>query len=122
MRCEDGADAYQLMLSSLGALDVVHLGLGPDGHTASLFPESPGLDADPGRLVVRNRDPLGNNPLPRMTLTFAGIARAKLVVVTVAGEEKRDAFTAIRGGADLPGGRIGGEQVVWLVDHAAAGE
>ena len=122
MRCDDGADAYQLLLSSLGALDVVHLGLGPDGHTASLFPGSPALDADPGRLVVHNEDPSGNNPLPRMTLTFAGIERARLAVVTVAGESKREAFRAIRDGADLPGARIRAEQVVWLVDRAAAGE
>jgi 6-phosphogluconolactonase len=122
MRCEDGDDAYQLLLSSLGTIDVVHLGLGPDGHTASLFPGSPALDADPGRLVVRNEDPTGNNPHPRMTLTFAGIERAALAVVTVAGASKREAFTAIRDGADLPGARIQAERVVWLVDHAAAGE
>ena len=92
MFCEEGPDPYQLRLGELGQLDVVHLGLGADGHIASLFPGSPGLDADPGRLVVMNEDPSGRNPHPRMTLTFAGIARARLVLVTVAGEAKRDAL------------------------------
>ena len=121
MRCEDDDDAYHLLLSTLGTIDLVHLGLGADGHTASLFPGSPALEADPGRLVVRNQDPTGTNPYERMTLTFAGIERARLAVVTVAGAEKREAFTAIRDGADLPAARIRAEEVVWLVDHAAAG-
>src|SRR3546814_10461925 len=67
MFCTEGADPYQLRLGEVGRLDVVHLGLGPDGHTASLFPGSPGLDADPGRLVVMNTDPSGSNPHDRMT-------------------------------------------------------
>src|SRR3954470_1850475 len=92
MRCDEGPDPYQLRLGELGRIDLVHLGLGPDGHTASLFPGSDGLDADPGRLVVMNEDPSGRNPHQRMTLTFAGIARARLVLVTVSGEAKADAM------------------------------
>ena len=121
MRCDEGADSYQLRLGDLGRLDVVHLGLGPDGHTASLFPQSPALDADPGRLVTMNEDPLGNNPLPRMTLTFSGIARARLVLVTVEGEEKREALQRVRDGDDVPAAHIAAEKVIWLVDPAAAG-
>ena len=52
MRCDEGADPYQLRLGELGRIDVVHLGMGADCHTASLFPGSAGLDADPGRLAV----------------------------------------------------------------------
>jgi 6-phosphogluconolactonase len=123
MRCEEGADPYQLRIGELGKFDLVHLGLGPDGHTASLFPGSPALDADPGRLVVMNDDPSGHNPLSRMTLTFTGIARARLVLVTVSGEEKREALARVRGDdPDCPGAHIRADRVVWLVDPAAAGD
>ncbi len=122
MRCAEGPDPYQLRVGDLGRIDLVHLGMGADGHTASLFPESAALDADPGRLVAMNDDPLGNNPYPRMTLTFAGIARAALAVVTVTGEEKAPALAAIARGERLPASRIASEQVIWLVDEAAASQ
>jgi 6-phosphogluconolactonase len=123
MRCEEGSEPYQLRVGELGRFDLVHLGLGPDGHTASLFPESPALHADPGRLVVLNEDPLGHNPHQRMTLTFEGIARARLVVVTVEGESKRDAFARVRAGdPTAPASHVSAARVLWLVDPAAAGE
>jgi 6-phosphogluconolactonase len=122
MRCEEGPDPYQLRLGELGRIDLIHLGLGPDGHTASLFPGSPALDADPGRLVVMNDDPSGRNPYRRMTLTFAGIERARQVLVTVAGKEKREALARVAAGDDLPGARIRGERVLWIVDPEAAGD
>lgn len=120
MRCDEGADPYQLRVGELGRFDVVHLGLGPDGHTASLFPGSPALDADPGLLVVMNVDPTGANPYPRMTLTFSGLARARLALFTVMGEDKRDAMQRVFDGDDVPAARVRAEQVVWLVDPAAA--
>jgi 6-phosphogluconolactonase/glucosamine-6-phosphate isomerase/deaminase len=122
MRCGDGADPYQLRLGTLGRFDVVHLGVGPDGHTASLFPGSPALEADPGRLVVMNEDPTGNNPHQRMTLTYAGIARARLVLVTVCGQEKQAVMARIAAGDDLPACHIRADQVLWLVDRDAAGD
>ena len=122
MFCDEGPDPYQLRLGELGKLDVVHLGLGPDGHTASLFPGSAGLDADPGRLVVANEDPTGRNPHQRMTLTLAGIARARLALVTVAGEAKRAALDRVRAGdPTCPGARVNADRVVWIDDHAAVG-
>ena len=120
MRCEEGPDPYQLKVGELGRFDVVHLGLGPDGHTASLFAGSPAMDADPGRLVALNEDPSGSNPHRRMTLTLSGIARARLAVFTVAGEEKRGALRRIIDGEDLPAARVRADRVVWLVDPTAA--
>ena len=120
MRCAEGPDPYQLRLGDLGRIDLVHLGMGADGHTASLFPHSAALDADPGRLVAMNDDPLGGHPHARMTLTFAGIARAQLAVVTVSGREKAEALAAVAAGEDLPAARIDAEHVRWLVDGDAA--
>ena len=120
MRCQEGPEPYQLRLGEMGRIDVVHLGMGPDGHTASLFPGSPALDADPGVLVTMNEDPSGRNPFKRMTLTYSGIARGRLVIFTVAGESKREAMQAVYDGADLPAARVTADQVIWLVDPAAA--
>lgn len=115
---EDAALAYDELVRAAPPIDIVHLGLGPDGHTASLFPDSPTLD-EAERFVVAAGD--SAHPHPRLTFTFPAIARGRLVVVTVAGEEKRDAIERIRAGADLPGARIRGDRVLWLGDRAALG-
>jgi 6-phosphogluconolactonase len=115
---EDAALAYDELIRATASIDLVHLGLGPDGHTASLFPASPQLE-ETERLVVPAGD--DEHPHPRLTFTFPAIARGRLVVVTVAGEEKRDAIERIRAGEDLPGARIRGERVLWLGDRAAMG-
>ena len=115
---EEGAAAYGRLLRDVGPVALVHLGLGPDGHTASLFPGSPALDEAHHRVVV-NGDDL--HPHPRLTVTYPWLETAPLIVFTVAGEEKRDAFTRIRNGEDLPAGRVRGERIIWLVDHAALG-
>jgi 6-phosphogluconolactonase len=120
MRCDEGPEAYQLRLGEIGKLDLVHLGMGADGHTASLFPNSLALDADPGQLVTFNDDPSGHNRHRRMTLTYAALSRARLVLFTVAGAAKKPAMQAIVDGADLPAARVRAEKVIWLVDPEAA--
>jgi len=116
---DDAALAYDALIRAASPIDLVHLGLGPDGHTASLFPGSDSLDESERFVIAAGDD---EHPHPRLTFTFAAIARARLVVVTVAGEEKRDAIDRIRAGEDLPGARIRGERVLWLGDRAAMGE
>jgi 6-phosphogluconolactonase len=119
MSCEEGPDSYQLRLGEVGRLDVIHLGMGPDGHTASLFSGSAALDADPGQLVALNVDPSGLNPHRRMTLTYSGIARSRLVVFTISGESKQSALRSIMDGEDLPAARVQADRIVWLVDRSA---
>jgi 6-phosphogluconolactonase len=112
------ARRYEAIVRAALPLDMIHLGIGPDGHTASLFP---GTDAvtETHRLVVPNRDELHDHD--RLTFTFPAIARARVVVVTVAGEEKRAVLARIRAGEPLPGARIRAPEVVWLVDRPALG-
>ncbi len=121
MSCDEGAEAYERLVTQVAAFDVVHLGMGPDGHTASLFPGSAALDAPPGTLVVKSVDPNDRNPHERMTFTLEGLTRALLLVFTVTGEDKHEAFAAISAGADLPAARVRARQIVWLVDPAVAG-
>ena len=119
MSCDD-PEGYAELLAA-GPLDLIHLGLGPDGHTASLFPGSAALSAPAGKSVVRNTDPTGRNPLPRLTLTFEAIARAKVVLFTVAGASKAPALREVCGGKDVPAALVRAPEVVWLCDYEALG-
>ena len=109
-----GAEPYEDLLEQLGTIDLIHLGMGPDGHTASLFSGTPALDVT-DQLVVQTGDT--NHPHPRLTFTFPGIALARHAVFTVEGEEKIDAWRRVRSGEDLPAGRVHAERVTWLVDR-----
>jgi 6-phosphogluconolactonase len=114
--------AYQRVIGDLvtgPGIDLIHLGMGPDGHTASLFEGSPALDAEPGELAVANEDPSGRNPHPRLTLTLPVINSARLAVFTVAGASKADAVAALLRGDDLPAARVHAGHVLWLVDGPA---
>jgi len=112
---EAAADAYAARLPR--ALDVVHLGLGPDGHTASLVPGDPVLDvAD--RLVAVTNPYQGHR---RMTLTFPGLARAQQALWLIAGEDKRDALRKLLAGdRSIPAARVEAARSTILADAAAA--
>ena len=115
---EAAAAAYDALVAAAPPIGLVHLGLGPDGHTASLFPGTAALAVD-DRLVIPNGDDL--HPHPRLTFTFPALARSRLVVFTVAGAEKRDAFARVRRGDDLPASHVTADRVVWLADADAVG-
>ncbi len=120
MDCAQGPEAYEAQLREAGGLDLLQLGLGPDGHCASLFPGSPALAAPPTTLVAVNRDPSGTNPHDRLTLTYAGIRSARCVVVTVIGAARAPALRALLAGEDLPAGRLDAPELIWLIDAAVA--
>jgi 6-phosphogluconolactonase len=121
---EECVAEYQRVIGELLAgpgIDLIHLGLGADGHTASLFPNAPTLNAGPGELVAATEDPNGRNPHPRLTLTLPAINAARLALFTVTGESKRDAVAAVRRGDDIPALRVRAKRVVWIVDEASGG-
>jgi 6-phosphogluconolactonase len=111
------ADAYDALVRELGGIDLVHLGLGPDGHTASLFPGAPTLEVL-DRYVVAAEP--GLEPWhPRLTLTFAGIALGRHVVVTVEGDDKADAWRRVAAGdRSAPASHVRGGRVTWLVERS----
>ncbi len=114
---EAAALAYDDAVRDAPPIDLIHLGLGPDGHTASLFPGAPQLEVT-DRLVVTSGD--DRHPHPRLTFTFPAIARGRLVVFTVAGEEKCEALRRVgEGDETAPAARVRADRLVWLADEAA---
>jgi 6-phosphogluconolactonase len=111
------ADRYEDKLPD--AIDLAHLGIGPDGHTASLVPGDPVLDVTDKRVAVTSGEYQG---VRRMTLTYPEIEQVRNLLWVVTGEEKQDALQKlIAQDPSTPSGRVkpGGESVI-LADRAAA--
>ena len=102
------------------SFDLIWLGMGPDGHTASLFPGSVGLE-ERRRWVIANFAP--SQDAWRMTLTFPVLNAGRDVIIVAIGADKADALSQIRaGGSDLPAARVDGEQVEWIMGVDVAGD
>jgi 6-phosphogluconolactonase len=113
---EAAAADYDRVLRSLGGLDLVLLGLGEDGHTASLFPGHRELHAE-GLVTPVHHAP--KPPSDRVSLTLNAINSAHHVVFLATGHAKREAFSrAVRGSPDVPAGMV--RNPTWIVDAAVA--
>ena len=126
---DEGSRVYEQALEQFFGdrlrFDVLHLGMGSDGHTASLFPGTAALD-EHGRRVVPNTAPPSAAVRDRLTLTFPALASAGLCLFAVAGASKRDAFSDVLDAYDgeqtgPPAARVAPTgDLVWLVDRDLA--
>ena len=117
------AQAYAATLRAVcgdpPVLDLVHLGLGPDGHTASLVPGDAVLGVHAADVAPTAGTYQGRR---RLTLTYPTIDRARQILWVVTGAEKVEALRKLRAAsASIPGGRVRQERAVVLADRAAAG-
>jgi 6-phosphogluconolactonase len=121
---ESEADLRSCFQGAMPRLDLVLLGMGEDGHTASLFPGGPELE-ETGRLVTHALSPDG---VPRLTLTLPAINAARVVAVLVSGEAKASMVHRVLGaeatneGLPIQRVRPTDGQLLWLLDEAAASE
>ncbi len=98
-------------------IDLVHLGIGPDGHTASLVPGDPVLEVADRRVALTAGEYQGHR---RMTFTYPELERAKRIFWLITGEEKRDPLGwLLAGDSEIPAGRVRCEDSRVIADEAA---
>jgi 6-phosphogluconolactonase len=114
---EAAAREYESSLPE--CLDLVHLGLGPDGHTASLIPGDPVLEVADRRVAPTGGEYQGHR---RMTLTYPAIDSARQILWLVTGAAKREPLAKLLAAdPSIPAGRVRNENMVVVADEAAAG-
>ena len=113
---EKAAAEYSKILAAYGNLDIVFLGMGEDGHTASLFPNNPGLNEKSPAIAVHDSP---KPPPDRVSLSCNTLRAAEIRLVLVTGESKQSVIRQIREGAELPINMIG--PVHWFIDQPANG-
>lgn len=111
----DAAARYAAVINNI-TLDIAFLGMGEDGHTASLFPGNIALKDTHSVVPVFNAP---KQPAERVSLSVTTLRRARHRIVLTMGEGKRQAITAVRNEVDLPVNTIG--DIEWFVDAAASG-
>ena len=113
------AEELQRVAGVPPVLDLAHLGLGPDGHTASLVPGDPVLDIDDRDVALTGTTYLGWR---RMTLTYPMLNRSRLILWLVTGAEKAAILPRLlKGDPAIPAGRVRSDQALLLADRDAAG-
>ena len=118
---DEAASRYARTLADIAGsppiLDLVHLGLGPDGHTASLVPGDPVLDVTAANVALTG----SYQGRRRMTLTYPAINRARRVLWLVTGKDKAAMLARLQGGdPTIPAGRVRQDRAVVLADRTAA--
>lgn len=120
---EAAAALYARILEGIAGspplLDLVHLGLGPDGHTASLVPKDPVLDVTNAEVALTGI----YQGRRRMTLTYPIINRSRRLLWLVTGSEKTGMLARLQAAdVSIPAGRVSRDRAVVLADRAAAGQ
>ncbi len=122
---EAAQDYERALIGALGAppiFDLVWLGMGPDGHTASLFPDSPGVRENRAFVIANEVDsPLTKGPATRLTMTLPVLDAARHVRFLVGGADKAATLAEVAKGPNpkYPSSLVAAADTAWLIDAAA---